>query len=107
MYFSRHGGGWQCFDADGQSAKIHHGKFSPSNTAHIANYVDCIRSRQQPTADIEKLHKSTLLCLYGNAAYRSGQTLTINPETEYFNEEAGNQYVKRTYRDPWVVPEEV
>ncbi len=107
MYFSRHGGGWQCFDADGQSVKIHHGKFSPSNTAHITNYIDCIRSRQQPTADIEKLHKSTLLCLYGNAAYRSGQTLTINPETEYFNEEAGNQYVKRTYRDPWVVPEQV
>jgi len=107
MYFARHGGGWQCFDADGNSAKIHHGRFSASNTSHIDNYIDCIRTRALPNGDIEKLHKSTLLCLYGNAAYRSGQTLTINPETEGFLEDAGNQYVKRTYRAPWVVPEVV
>lgn len=107
MYFSRHGGGWQAFDAEGNSATIHPGRFSPSNTAHIANYIDCIRSRKRPNADIEKLHKSTLLCQYGNIAYRTGQTLTINPETEGFHEAAGNEYVKRTYRPPWVVPESV
>jgi len=107
MYFSRHGGGWQCFDSDGNSAKIHHGRFSASNTDHITNFIDCIRSRARPNADIEILHKSTLLCLYANAAYRTGQQLSINPETEGFHEEAGNALVKRNYRAPWVVPEVV
>lgn len=107
MFFSRHGGGWQCFDSDGKSAKIHHGRFSPSNTAHIANYIDCIRTRKRPNADIEKLHKSTLLCMYGNAAYRTGQTLTIDHQTEGFLEEAGNKFVRRAYREPWVVPDTV
>jgi len=108
MFFSRHGGGWQCFDADGQPAKIHHGKFSPSNTAHIDNYINCIRTRERPNADIEKIHKSTLLCHYGNIAYRTGRRLEIDPNTETFvNDDDANTYVKRTYRAPWVVWEKV
>ncbi|GMW00135.1 MAG: dehydrogenase [Candidatus Hydrogenedentota bacterium] len=106
MFFERHGGGWQVFDAEGQSVKIYHGKFSPSNTAHIENYISCIRSRELPTADIEKLHKSTLLCHYGNIAYRTGRKLHIDPVTECFvNDDEANGLVKRTYRDPWVIPD--
>ncbi|MCL4218287.1 MAG: hypothetical protein KJ052_14965, partial [Candidatus Hydrogenedentes bacterium] len=108
MFFSRHGGGWQCFDADGNSAKIHHGRFSPSNTAHIGNYIDCIRSRELPNGDIEKVHYSTLLCHYGNIAYRTGRRLHIDPQTEGFiNDDEANAYVKRTYREPWVIPDVV
>jgi predicted dehydrogenase len=107
MFFSRHGGGWQCFDADGNSAKIYHGRFSPSNTAHIENYLDCIRTRKRPNGDIEKLHKSTLLCLYGNVAFRTGKRLEIDPTTEAFTDDEANTYVKRQYREPWIVPDEV
>lgn len=108
MFFSRHGGGWECFDADGNSAKVHHGRFSPSNTAHIANYIDCIRTRNRPNGDIEALHKSTLLCQYGNIAYRTGRRIHIDPKTEYIlDDDEANRFVKREYRAPWVVPEKV
>ncbi|MFP4501335.1 MAG: Gfo/Idh/MocA family protein [Candidatus Hydrogenedentota bacterium] len=108
MCLSRHGGGWQVFDGNGESVKIQPGRFSPSNTAHIANFIDCIRSREMPNGDVEKLHLSTLLCQYGNIAYRTGRRLHIDPETEGFkDDDEANSYVKRDYREPYVVPEEV
>ena len=108
LFLSRHGGGWQVFDANGESIKVQPGRFSPSNTAHIANFIDCIRDRNQPNGDIEKLHLSTLLCHYGNIAYRTGRRLEIDKETEGFKDAPeANALVKRTYREPYVIPEEV
>jgi len=108
MFLSRHGGGWECFDADGKSAKVQPGRFSPSNAAHQQNFIDCIRDRKQPNGDIEKLHHSTLLCHYANIAYRTGRRLHIDPQTEGFVGDAeANGLVKRTYREPWTIPEEV
>ena len=108
MFLSRHGGGWQAFDAEGKSVAIQPGRFSPSNTAHIGNFIDCIRSRELPNGDIEKLHLSTLLCHYGNIAWRTKQYLEIDPATEGFkNNEAANALVKRTYREPYSIPDQV
>jgi len=108
MFLSRHGGGWEAFDGDGNSVKVQPGRFSPSNTGHIGNFIDCIRSRELPNGDIEKLHRSTLLSHYGNIAYRTGRRLVIDPNTEGFVEcPEANALVKRTYREPWVVPVEV
>ncbi len=108
MFFSRHGGGWEVFDADGKSVAIQPGRFSLSNEAHQKNFIDCIRSREMPNGDIEKVHYSTLLCHYGNIAYRTGRVLHIDPKTEAFVDDAeANALVKRTYRPPWVIPEKV
>jgi len=108
MFLSRHGGGWQAFDADGKSARIQPGRFSTSNTAHIQNFVDCIRSRELPNGDIQEGHLSTLLSHYGNIAYRTGRRLHIDPKTEGFiDDDEANSLVKRTYREKWAVPETV
>jgi predicted dehydrogenase len=108
MYLARMGGGWQIFDADGESVAIQHGRFAPANTKHMANFVDCIRSRERPAADIEEGHYSTLMGHYGNIAYRVGRRLTIDPETEGFVDDAeANALVKRRYRPPYVIPDQV
>ncbi|MCL4215651.1 MAG: Gfo/Idh/MocA family oxidoreductase [Candidatus Hydrogenedentes bacterium] len=108
MFFGRMGGGWQVFDGDGHSVAIQPGKFSPANTQHVANFVECIRSRQRPNADIEEGHYSTLLAHYSNIALRTSRRLEIDPATEGFiNDNDANALVKRTYRQPWVVPEAV
>ncbi|MBN2309920.1 MAG: Gfo/Idh/MocA family oxidoreductase [Candidatus Hydrogenedentes bacterium] len=108
MFLSRHGGGWQVFDADGKSVAIQPGRFSPANTAHIENFIDCIRTRKRPNADIEEGHLSTLLSHYGNIAYRTGRKLDIDPETEGFiNDREANSYVKRKYRKGYEVPKKV
>jgi predicted dehydrogenase len=108
MFFGRHGGGWQTFDTEGNSAQITHGHFTKMNNAHIQNFIDCIRDRKRPNGDIEHLHYSTLLCHYGNIAYRLGRRLEIDPETEGFvGDDEANALVKRPYREPYVLPEEV
>lgn len=108
MYLSRMGGGWQVYDAEGQSIAIQHGRFSPANTAHIVNFLDCIRTRETPRADIEEGHYSTLLAHYGNIAYRVGRRLHIDPVTEGFlHDDEANTLVKRTYRAPYIVPDQV
>ncbi|HOH28528.1 MAG TPA: Gfo/Idh/MocA family oxidoreductase [Candidatus Hydrogenedentes bacterium] len=108
MFLGRHGGGWEVFDKDGNSVRVEHGYFERSNKDHLGNFIDCIRSREKPRADIELGHRSTLLSHYGNIAYRTGRKLSIDPATEGFiNDDEANGYVKRQYREPWVVPEEV
>jgi len=104
MFFSRHGGGWQVFGPDGKPARTQPGRFP--NQEHIDNFLSCIRTRETPAADIEEGHLSTLLCHYGNIAYRCGRKLTIDPESEGFvGDKEANSYLKRTYREPWIVPE--
>ncbi|MDX9973505.1 MAG: Gfo/Idh/MocA family oxidoreductase [FCB group bacterium] len=108
LFLGRHGDGWQAFNADGVAVAGEPGEFTTSNTKHIRNFLDCIRTRNEPTADIEKLHLSTLLSQYGNIAYRTRRTQHIDAATEGFVDDAeANGLVKRTYREPWVVPETV
>lgn len=108
MFLGRMGGGWQVFDADGQSVKIQPGRFAPANEQHVVNFLDCMRTRERPNADIEEGHYSTLLTHYGNLAYRVGRTLTIDPDTEGFVDDAeAGALAKREYRRPWIVPDEV
>ncbi|GMW01518.1 MAG: hypothetical protein AMXMBFR84_26550 [Candidatus Hydrogenedentota bacterium] len=61
-----------------------------------------------PNADIEEGHYSTLLAHYGNIAYRTGRRLHVEPESEGFVDDAeANTLVRRSYREPWRVPETV
>jgi len=48
------------------------------------------------------------LAHYGNIAYRCGRKLSIDPVSQGFlNDPEANRLVKREYRKPWVVPEQV
>jgi len=76
---------------------------------HKENFFHSIRTRERPNADVLEGHRSALWIHYANISYRlGGQKLKIDPETEHIvdNPEAMKLF-KRTYRDPWVVPEEV
>ena len=69
---------------------------------HYASFVDRIRTRKTPKADIEVGHLSTALCHLGNTAGRLKRTLRFNPETESFLDDAeANKYLTREYRDHW------
>jgi predicted dehydrogenase len=39
---------------------------------HVTNFIDCVRSRQKPNADVEVGHRSSNICHLGNIAYRLG-----------------------------------
>jgi len=105
------GGGWQVFGRpeNRQPVVIAQQKGPYPDREHHDNFVECIRSRKRPNADIEEGHRSTLLCQYANISYRlGGQKLLVDSRTETFTNSAeANALLKREYRKPWVVPEEV
>ena len=70
--------------------------------AHVRNFLDCLRSRQRPAADVEEGHRTAVMCHLGNIATRLGRTLTWDAATERFqNDEEANRYLGYTYRAPW------
>jgi len=107
MYLGRHGCGWQVFDEDGKIVAEDKGYFP--DKWHQPNFVDCIRSRQKPNADIEQAHHSACLVHVANVAYRTGKpALNFDPMSETFLDCAeANGLLKPTYRPPFTVPNEV
>ena len=111
MYVGRMGAGWQVYVRPKSRAPVIrdqvHGKFP--DPPHQENFVECVRSRKTPNADIEAGHRSTLLVHYAMISCRlGGQKLTIDPKTEGIigNAEA-TALLRREYRKPWVVPETI
>jgi predicted dehydrogenase len=49
--------------------KVH---FSPG---HLANWLECIKSRQRPLMDIEAGHRVATLCYLGNLAWKRGRAI--------------------------------
>ncbi|HID78558.1 MAG TPA: Gfo/Idh/MocA family oxidoreductase [Planctomycetaceae bacterium] len=111
MFIGRHGGGWQVFDRPKSRKPVvkqqMYGRFP--DPEHKDNFIQCIRHRRRPNADVQEGHLSALLIHYANISYRiGGQKLVIDPATQTIleNPEAMKLF-KRTYRRPWVIEEEV
>ncbi len=107
LYFGRHGGGWQAYDANGELVRSEYGR--PADAEHLDNFIDCIQTRERPVADVEVGHLSTLLCHLANISYRVGnQKLEFDPDTESLrNCSEANELLRRAYRQPWVIPDKV
>ena len=107
MLFGRHGDGWQVWKEDGSPGPFGHGV--QSTAAHVQNFIECMWSRARPAADIEEGHLSTFMCHLGNISHRvGGRRLVLDGEKETFvGDPEANALLTRTYRPPFVVPEEV
>ncbi len=69
---------------------------------HIRNFIDCIRTRAQPAADVEIGHVSATLCHLGNIVVRTGRNLRFDGAAESIAgdpEAAG--LLTREYREHW------
>ncbi|MCX5647080.1 MAG: Gfo/Idh/MocA family oxidoreductase [Phycisphaerae bacterium] len=107
MYVGRHGGGWQLYDADNKVIDFRYGR--QGDKWHQDNFIQCLRTRERPNADVEQGHYSALLCHIANISYLVGnRKLTFDPKTETFVDAPdANKHLRRTYREPWVVPDQV
>jgi len=77
---------------------------------HFNNFLDCVRSRnwQMLEADILEGHLSSSLCHLGNIATRLKRSLRFNPHAERFVDDSeADSYLTKTYRYPYVLPEQV
>ena len=107
MYYGRHGDGWQAYDAQGELVRSEYGR--QGDKEHQDNFIECIRTRKKANADVEVGHQTALLCHLANISFRVGnQKLEFDPQTHTFtNCEQANKFLKREYRAPWIVPDNV
>jgi predicted dehydrogenase len=69
---------------------------------HMKNFLDCVRSRNAPVADIEIGHRSTTTALLGNIAYRTGRRIEWDGARERIVDDAkAAEHLTRAYRRPW------
>ena len=69
---------------------------------HVRNFLDCVKSRKRPNADIEAGHLANVIGRLGNIAYRVGRTINWDPAKEQVMGDAdGQRLAVGTYRDPW------
>lgn len=70
--------------------------------AHCANFIDCVRSRRLPNADIEIGHRGTTVALLGNIAMKVGRKLTWDAVKEDFiGAPDASALLTRTLRKPY------
>jgi predicted dehydrogenase len=72
---------------------------------HMQNWLDCIRSRELPVADVEIGHRSVSVCHLANIVRAVGRPLRWDPEGEQFLDDAeANGYLVRTRRAGFELP---
>ena len=71
---------------------------------HEQDWLNCIRTRQQPIMHIEAGHRVATLCILGNISYRLGRQLNWDPVTErVIGDEEANRMLGQPNRTPWHV----
>ena len=74
--------------------------------SHLQNWIECIKSREKPAADVEIGHRATVICHLGNIARWVGRKLRWDPEKEVFPDDAeANAYLERPMRKPYQLPD--
>lgn len=75
---------------------------------HVRNWIDCIKSRAKPVADVEIGHRSTTVCHLGNIARWTGRRLRWDPAKEVFADDPqANELLDRPRRKPYDLPETI
>jgi len=107
MYVGRMGGGWQVYDKERQVVAQESGLFPLK--IHLGNYIDSIRTRDQPNGNIVEGHKSATLIHLANLSYRAGKKqLYFSGEHEIvINDQKARELAMGSYRKGFEIPEEV
>ena len=78
----------------------------PKSPGHHRNWLDCIRSRKRPVADVEIGARSVAITILGNLAYWNHRTLRWDPKKwEFVDDPKANKWLDRERRSPWKLPE--
>jgi len=71
---------------------------------HHGNWLDCVKSRQQPIAPVEVAHRACSTCLLHHIAMKTKRRLYWNPLKEQFkNDEPANAMLSRPQRRPYAI----
>jgi len=72
---------------------------------HHRNWIDCIRTRRRPVADVEVGARSVTVVHLGNLAYWHHRELRWDPKNwSFVDDDEANGWLDRQRRDPWQLP---
>ena len=72
---------------------------------HHRNWLDCIRSRERPVADVEVGARSVTVCHLANLAYWNRRKLRWDPKNwTFIGDKEANTWRDRARRAPWQLP---
>lgn len=73
--------------------------------AHVRNFLDCVKSRQQPVESAEVGHHLSTVAHLGNIALRTHRKIEWDPAQERIvNDAEADRLVGVEYRQPWMLP---
>jgi predicted dehydrogenase len=94
-------GGWKVYDRRETITS----DTSEQSLAHCRDFIEAIKTRQTPTAEIALGHVSSGLCHLGNVAYRLGREVVFRPDSADFGpDDEANSLLARAYRAKWELP---
>lgn len=96
-------GGWIILGPDGKELPKEEGQ--PVGD-HWRNFVDCVKTRATPRADLRSVAQSTIVCHLANAALFSGETVHWDNKNWQIKGRAGADTLanRRPYRKPYRLP---
>jgi predicted dehydrogenase len=69
---------------------------------HLRNFLDCVRSRQDPEVTVETGHHTNTICCLSDIATRLGRKLRWDPAKEQFlDDDEASKMLAREMRSPW------
>ena len=77
---------------------------------HFRNWIAAMRSRRHEdlNADVEEGHRSMTVCHLAKISCQLGRSVHFDPQAEHFvNDAEADKFLKREYRAPYVVPDDV
>jgi len=77
--------GYKLFDRGGKMVEHYH---EEENEKHLANFAECVRSRQRPNADIRSATCRALCSISATIVARTGHNLEFDPKTERITNDA-------------------
>ncbi len=72
---------------------------------HLQNWLECIKTRSRPNADVEIGHRSVSVCHLANIVRELGRKLQWDPQSERFvGDDEANKLIERTPRKGYELP---
>jgi predicted dehydrogenase len=69
---------------------------------HVRNFLDCVKSRQDPIEPVEVGHRTATVCHLGNIAMRLKRTIKWDPDEEQIiGDDEATGLLSRPLREPW------
>jgi predicted dehydrogenase len=98
-------GSWKVYPKDGGTGPVAEPAGRDQDGLHEKNFMDCIRSRQRPNADVEIGRLASTICHLGNTCTHLRRDIAFDPKTETFgHDKEANAYLTKECRKAYALP---